>query len=80
MMKNPGRVDAMTADQFFMEFESARPGQAIVYHTGYLAQTRRSFEVNRSATYAMTLHKDGRAELFQRRLGNCQYQYLAVKR
>jgi len=70
----------MTSDQFFMEFDNAQPGRAIVYHVGMLSNARRVPDVHRLAHYAMTLQKDGRAELFQRRLGNFHYEYLAVKR
>jgi hypothetical protein len=81
MPKNFGRamLATITSEQFFMEFESARPGQSIVYHTGYLPLSRRAIEVDRVAIYAMSLQANGRADLFQRRLGAFEFEYLARK-
>jgi hypothetical protein len=57
----------------------ATVGEALVYHTGYLASDRlRSAEVDRVASDAWSLAERGRVCLTQRKIEDGRYDYLAV--
>lgn len=62
---------------FNKEFQKAKPGQAIVYHTGWYAKHAAA------SVYARVreLHDEGWLLLVQRRVPNsASFEYLAVKR
>ncbi len=69
-------------------FDLARPGAVMEYHRGYLVEDRLSRNagdktaqgVGRLAMATMALCDAGGIELVQRRYGDKDYGYLAVKR
>ena len=55
-----------------------QPGEKIVYWRGYLAKQLDEAGEGAGAAYAQ--HKNGRAHLVQRRLGEFDYEYIAIGR
>lgn len=59
---------------------SARRGDAIVYHTGFLLNDRqKGSQLEATADAAWAEHLAGRCTLVQRRLGPSSYEYIAIK-
>ena len=57
--------------------EVARPGERRVYHMGFLA---RSVEASGLATAARDLQEAGKVRLFQKRIAEDVYAYIAQRR
>jgi len=59
----------------------AKRGQWVMYHVGFLFADRiKDRRLNSTAGEAWMLYKLGTVVLVQRRLGDMQYEYYAVKR
>lgn len=57
------------------------PGESVIYHRGHLAYDRQhNRRLSKAATMAMKLADDGLISLVQRRIGECVWDYIAVRR
>ncbi len=73
----------MNAEQFEAQVASARPGHQIIYHSGHLAFDRLKERAARSIDFiawsAMNLEERGYVALVQKRNGEGDYDYIAVR-
>ena len=73
----------MTRMQFLSDLATAKPGDWIIYHTGYLFRDREfgpDFQnVHAVATAAYDAYDEARVTLVQRRIGPGVYAYCAIK-
>ena len=84
----------VSIEQFHDWFKEARTGDFLVYHKGNLCLDRctaldggdtshctpASWELGALANYAMEAFHERRVHLFQRKLSDHEYEYIAVKR
>lgn len=74
----------MTRMSFLSDLATARAGDKIVYHTGFLMMDRMfgpEFQnIHAIATAAFEAHKEGRVDLVQKRIARGVCAYIAVKR
>lgn len=73
--------------QLHRALRHCKPGESVVYHFGMLLRDRDRKTnpdgwqaVHEVANEAQNLWRDGVCDLVQKKLGFCQYAYLAVKR
>ena len=56
-----------------------QPGEALVYHTGFLAyQRNRNKKLTQLGQLALDLQEQKYVLLFQRKIGDCMFDYIAV--
>ncbi len=76
----------LSADQLKAQFDRVEPGTVIVYAVGDLAFERETARgdskelVRKVGDYAYSLHRQGDAELTQKKLGPHRYEYWCIKR
>jgi len=77
-----------TAVDLELFIKAAKPGEACIYHIGYLVKDRdyqfnsgssMSTLVDQIGSTAWVMEEEGAVYLFQRRLDNDVYEYLAVR-
>jgi hypothetical protein len=78
----------MSEQAFRERFDASSPGATIVYHRGYLAMDRvrghgrlnakNSGELDRLATFVLSMSEAGAGHLLQQRHGVADYSYLFV--
>lgn len=70
----------MNIDEVRTRWLSTPRGEALVYHMGYLASDEElSADIRVVGAWARGLQADGKAMLFQKRLGAGVYEYRAIK-
>jgi hypothetical protein len=83
-----GACEHMSVQEFQERLTAAKPGETLIYATGFLAvDVQQAFssklptagELNRLAGLALTASNEGHAFLTQRRAGPGQFEYRATK-